>query len=119
MNALRGSTASPISIEKIWSAAAGVVDRDQLQRALLGIHRGVGELVGVHLAEALEALERRRPRGDLEHARAQVLERQRLGRRCLPSTTSNGGVPASSLSSACTFTKPAYSGASNMSRCRR
>ena len=35
----------------------GVVDAHLEQRALLGVHGGVGQLVGVHLAEALVALD--------------------------------------------------------------
>src|SRR5688572_2012920 len=51
-------------------------DGDLLERAVLGVHRGVEELVGVHLAEALEALQRHAVAADLEHPRAQLLERQ-------------------------------------------
>ena len=35
----------------------GLLDGDLQQRAPVGVHRGLAELVAVHLAEALEALE--------------------------------------------------------------
>src|SRR5919112_5411642 len=34
-----------------------VLDRDLLERARLRVHRGLAQLLGVHLAEALEAVE--------------------------------------------------------------
>jgi len=46
----------------------GVVDRESPQRAVPGRHRRVGQLVGIHLAEALVALgflERDPPLGEL------------------------------------------------------
>ena len=76
MNSRRGSTLSPISIEKMRSAADGVVDGHLLERPPLGVHRRVEELVGVHLAEALEALDLHALARDVEHLAAQLLERQ-------------------------------------------
>ena len=57
MKSLRGSTFSPISIVKIASAIGGVLAVDLEQRPRLRVHRRLPELVGVHLAEALEALD--------------------------------------------------------------
>src|SRR4051812_5409947 len=59
-------------------SGAGVVDSDDLQRAPLRVHGRVEELVGVHLAEALEALERHPVATDLEDRRAQLLEGERV-----------------------------------------
>src|SRR6476469_6088679 len=58
----------------------GVLDRDLLERARLGIHGALAELLGVHLAEALEAVEpdARLPANDLEHRIAKRLERRRV-----------------------------------------
>ena len=58
MKSLRGATFSPISFVKISSARAGVLDVDPQQGARLRVHRRLPELVGVHLAEALVALDR-------------------------------------------------------------
>ena len=58
MNSLRGATSLPISSSKTSAAACGVVDGDPAQRAVPRVHRGLGQLVGVHLAEALVALDR-------------------------------------------------------------
>ena len=55
MKSRRGSTWSPISIEKTWSAVGGVLDVDPDEHAIRRVHRRVPELLGVHLAEALEA----------------------------------------------------------------
>ena len=74
MNALRGSTLSPIRSVKIRSALDSVLDRDPLQRATRGIHRRLAQLVGVHLAEALEALERDALARELEDRAAQLVE---------------------------------------------
>ena len=57
MNSRRGSTWSPISIEKIWSAAAASSSVTCCERAAGRVHRRLAQLVGVHLAEALEALQ--------------------------------------------------------------
>src|SRR5215216_2910104 len=57
---------------------ARVVDADHLKRPVLGGHRGVEELVGVHLAEPLEALERNAVAADLEHPGTELLERERV-----------------------------------------
>ena len=59
MKSLRGATFSPMSIVKISSASRGVLDVDPQERPRLRVHRRLPELVGVHLAEALEALDRR------------------------------------------------------------
>src|SRR3954471_4690488 len=58
----------------------GVLDRHLLERARLRVHRRLAQLVGVHLAQALEAVEAdaRLLADHLEHGRAQRLERQRL-----------------------------------------
>src|SRR4051794_35482745 len=98
--------------------AGGVVDRHLLERAVLGVHRGLEELVGVHLAQALEALHGHALAGYLQHLCAQLLERERFG-LLLRATTPNGGVPARASSSPCTFTKPRYSAVENISRLRR
>ena len=57
MKSLRGATFSPISIVKIASASAASLDLGPEQRPRLRVHRRLPELVGVHLAEALEALD--------------------------------------------------------------
>ena len=57
MKSLRGSTFSPMSFVKIVVGLAGVVDLDPQERPRLRVHRRLPELVGVHLAEALEALD--------------------------------------------------------------
>ena len=58
MKSLRGATFSPMSIVKIASASAASLDLGPQQRPRLRVHRRLPELVGVHLAEALEALDR-------------------------------------------------------------
>src|SRR3712207_8920590 len=62
-----------------------VVHRHLLQRARLGIHRRLAELVGVHLAEPLEALQRHALRGDLrsEEHTSELQSRQYLVCRLL------------------------------------
>ena len=57
MKSLRGPTFSPISIVKISSAGAAFSDVDAQQGPRLRVHRRLPELVGVHLAEALEPLD--------------------------------------------------------------
>ena len=57
MNLRRGSTSSPISVEKMMSASYGVLDPHLQQRARLRVHRRLPELLRVHLAEALVALD--------------------------------------------------------------
>src|SRR3977135_3667983 len=52
----------------------GGLERDLRERARGGVHGGVSELLGVHLAEALEALELGALLGDAEHRGAQGLE---------------------------------------------
>ena len=57
MNMRRGSTSSPISIcEDARSASIASSTLHLQQRPRLRIHRGVAELLGVHLAESLVAL---------------------------------------------------------------
>src|SRR5689334_5011352 len=58
----------------------GVLDRHLLEGARLRIHRRLTELLGVHLAEALEAVEADAGllADDVEHRVAQRLERERL-----------------------------------------
>ena len=55
MKSRRGSTSSPISIEKTLVREGGVLDGDLHEHAVLRVHRRLPELLGVHLAEALEA----------------------------------------------------------------
>src|SRR6185312_17273569 len=57
-----------------------VLDRDLLERARLRVHRGLAQLLGVHLAEALEAVEADAGllADHVEDRVAQRLERQRL-----------------------------------------
>ena len=57
MNFRRGSTSSPINVEKISSASYGVLDLHLQQRAGVGIHRGLPQLLGVHLSKAFVALD--------------------------------------------------------------
>ena len=58
MNSRRGSTSSPIRRgEDVVRLDASSTLHLQ-QRAARGIHRGLGELIGIHLAEALVALDR-------------------------------------------------------------
>ena len=57
MKSLRGSTRSPMSIVKIASASPASSTSTLQQRPRLRVHRRLPELVGVHLAEALEALD--------------------------------------------------------------
>ena len=54
-------------------------DGDLKQSAGLRVHRGLPELVGVHLAEALEALQPDALLGDAQDRVTQGLERQRVG----------------------------------------
>ena len=80
MNALRGSTLSPISSVKMLSAsvASSIVTRCRVRDA--GSMVVSRELLGVHLAEALEALHRDAVAGELEHRAAQLAERFGLAR---------------------------------------
>ena len=57
MKCLRASTSSPISLEKTSSAMTAVSTPTCSRVRLVGVHRGLAELVAVHLAEALQALE--------------------------------------------------------------
>src|SRR5829696_1262261 len=50
----------------LQAARGGLVDRDLLQGAGLGVHGRLAELLGVHLAESLEAGERDAVAGQLE-----------------------------------------------------
>ena len=77
MNARRGSTWSPISIENTQVGGRGVLHRDLHERARRRIHRRLAQLLGVHLAEALEAVvvdallgDRRAPRRAAPRTRA-------------------------------------------------
>src|ERR1700710_1674979 len=56
----------------------GVLDGHLLERPRLGVHGGLAQLLGVHLTEALEAVEpdARLPAHHLEHRVAQRLERR-------------------------------------------
>ena len=92
-----------------------VVHRDLRQRAGRGVHRRLAQLLGVHLAQALEALELDALAGDRQHLAAQVLERQRLV-ALVAEPHVNGGVPASLTSSPCTRASWRYSLASNIER---
>ena len=58
MNARRGSTSSPISLSKISSDAIAVLDLHLEQPAHRRVHRRLPELLGIHLAQALVALDR-------------------------------------------------------------
>ena len=58
MNSRRGSTASPISVVKMSSAATASSMRTCSRRRDFGIDRRLPELRRVHLAEALVALDR-------------------------------------------------------------
>ena len=58
MNSLRGATSLPISSSNTRAGALGVADADAAQRAVPAVHRRRRELVGVHLAESLVALDR-------------------------------------------------------------
>src|SRR3954453_20101351 len=87
MKTRRGSTWSPISIEKRRSAAAASSTSTPTslrfgapEHPVRRIHRRVGELRRVHLAEALEAAERDAFLGEVEHQRAQLLVRLRVPR---------------------------------------
>ena len=57
MKSRRGATSSPISSSRACSAASTLARRDPAQGAGRRVHRGVGQLVGVHLAEPLVALD--------------------------------------------------------------
>ena len=57
MNCLRDSTSSPMRIDITSSASAACSTLTLEQRAPVGVHRGDAQLVVVHLAEALEAVE--------------------------------------------------------------
>ena len=57
MNSRRGSTTSPISLVKMSSASARSSTLTCKQRARLGVQRGFPQLVGVHLAQTLVALQ--------------------------------------------------------------
>ena len=58
MKSLRGATSLPMSSSKTRSAASSVAQRHLAQGAVARVHRRVGELVGVHLTQALVALQR-------------------------------------------------------------
>ncbi len=58
MNSRRGSTTSPISVVKISSASSAWSTLHLEERADGRIERGLPELLGVHLAETLVALDR-------------------------------------------------------------
>ena len=60
MNARRGSTSSPISVEKISSDVIASSICTRSRRRTLGIHRRLPQLSGVHFAQALVALQRHR-----------------------------------------------------------
>jgi hypothetical protein len=57
MNSRRGSTSSPISCENSAVGVDRVVDLDLQQRAGIRIERRFPQLLGVHLAKALVALQ--------------------------------------------------------------
>ena len=63
MNLRRLSTSSPISVEKISFGLGDVLQIHLEQRARFGVHGGFPELLGVHLAQTLVALD-----GDLARA---------------------------------------------------
>ena len=56
----------------------GVLDRHLLQRARRRVHRGLTQLVGVHLTETLEARDVDPAACELQNGLAQRLERERL-----------------------------------------
>ena len=68
-----------------------------------GIHRRVAQLIGVHLAQALEAVDVDAAAGEVEHRLAQVGEGRAPPSGRSPSVTVNAGVPASSTS--CSWTR--------------
>ena len=115
MNSRRGSTASPMSIEKTWSTAlaSSIVTSCSV--------RFSGSIV---VSKSWSAFISPRPlnrcSGTPSRATSSTFVRSssndsaRASR--LPSTTSNGGVPASDSSSLWIFTKPAYSGVENIAR---
>ena len=96
MNSRRGSTASPMRIEKTSSASTASSTRDLEQAARLRVHRRVPELLGVHLAEALVAVDRRGPSWPTRRSRrrrpaasrasrvSSFARRRRTGRRGTP-----------------------------------
>src|SRR5215217_1428597 len=61
--------------------AGGVVDANPSEGAVAGVHRRLAQLVGVHLAEPLEALQADALLGDAQHRVAQLLEGERLLQR--------------------------------------
>ena len=65
----RGSTTSPISCVNIWSASTALSSfRSTLSSLrLLGIHRGLEQLFGVHFAETFEALDLHAAPADLQN----------------------------------------------------
>ena len=98
MKARRGSTWSPISIEKMRSAAAASSSVTCASVRVGGVHRRFAELLGVHLAEALEALQLDALLRDASsRPRAAPRRRARVS-RASPRRTSKAGVPASSIS---------------------
>ena len=58
MNSRRGSTMSPISWSKMYVGLVDLLDLHLQQRARVGVERGLPELLRVHLAQALVALQR-------------------------------------------------------------
>ena len=80
MKARRGSTWSPISVEKTWSAAAASSTSTRIEHPVRRVHRRVGELLGVHLAETLEAADLDALLRELERVLAKLAER--LGMSC-------------------------------------
>ena len=67
MKSRRGSTTSPMSVENTSSASSVWLDPDLEEGARLGIEGGLPELLRVHLAEALVALDGDALAAELHH----------------------------------------------------
>src|ERR1019366_7033762 len=80
----------------------GVIERDLRERARGGRHRGFAELLGVHLAESLEALQFDSPLCDRHHGWVQILE----GGGCLSRVAESHleGGSAGELDQLCVYT---------------
>ena len=77
MNSRRGSTISPIRVEKISLASIGIIDTHLQQRAHVRIERGFPQLFRVHFPETFIALDLQTLAGIFNRS---VIEAPRPGR---------------------------------------
>ena len=75
MKSLRGSTRSPMRMLNVWFASGPSSTRTCRSVRFVGIHRGLPELLGIHLAQALVALDVLALAGDAQQLGQQVARR--------------------------------------------